>query len=241
VKEKCDILVLPELSVPFEWLDFLAYQSKARNIAIIAGLEYYIRNKTALNCVVTILPIKQKTFTTSTLNLRIKNYYSPDEKELLQGYRLKAPKKTHSYDLFHWRKSYFSVYNCFELANIDDRALFKSTVDFIIATELNKDTNYFAEIAGSWVRDIHCFFVQVNTSQYGDSKIVQPAKSEIKNMVSVKGGQNSVVLVEDIKIDQLREFQLKEYVLQKEDKNFKPTPPEFNVKNVIKRINNEDF
>lgn len=244
VKEKCELLILPELSIPFEWIDLLAYQSKTKNIAIIAGLEYYINKKSyAFNCVATILPVKQKTFNTSIIRLRVKNHYSPDEKEQLRGYRLKIPTGGGKpiYDLFHWRKSYFSVYNCFELADISDRALFKSKVDFIIATELNKDTNYFSDIGGAWVRDLHCFFIQVNTSYYGDSKIVQPTKSETKNMMMVKGGLNSVVLVEYLDIDKLREFQLKEYNLQKEDKKFKPTPPRFEIENVKARIKDEDF
>lgn len=244
VKEKCEVLILPELSIPFEWIDLLAYQSKTKNIAIIAGLEYYINQESyAFNCVATILPVKQKTFSTSIIRLRVKNHYSPDEKELLRGYRLKIPTGGGNpvYDLFHWRKSYFSVYNCFELADISDRALFKSKVDFIIATELNKDTNYFSDIGGAWVRDLHCFFIQVNTSYYGDSKIVQPTKSETKNMMMVKGGLNSVVLVEYLDIEKLREFQLKKYNLQKEDKKFKPTPPRFEIENVKTRIKDEDF
>ena len=244
VKEKCEILVLPELSIPFEWLDLLAYQSQTKNIAIIAGLEYYInKHSYVFNCVATILPIRRDTFATSIIRLRVKNHYSPDEKELLRGYRLKIPTENSKsfYDLFHWRKSYFSVYNCFELADISDRALFKSKVDFIIATELNKDTNYFADIGSTWVRDLHCFFIQVNTSHYGDSKIIQPTKSETKNIVTAKGGLNSIVLVEYINIDKLREFQLKEYNLQKEDKEFKPTPPRFNIENVKARIFDLDF
>ena len=119
--------------------------------------------------------------------------------------------------------------------------MFKSKVDYIIATELNKDTNYFADIGSTWVRDLHCFFIQVNTSHYGDSKIIQPTKSETKNIVTAKGGLNSIVLVEYINIDKLREFQLKEYNLQKEDKEFKPTPPRFNIENVKARIFDLDF
>ena len=37
-------------------------------------------------------------------------------------------------------------------------------------------------------------------------------------------------MVATIDIEKLRNFQLKEYELQKDDKSFKPTPPEFDVK-----------
>ncbi|MES0503140.1 RNA-directed DNA polymerase [Bacteroides fragilis] len=248
-KKHVDLVVLPEVSVPFEWIDFFAEQSKNNNIAFIIGLEHVVSSYNfAYNFTATILPIKQKEFTTCLVRIRLKNYYSHSEKELLKGYRLINPSEIKPelklYDLFHWRKSYFSVYNCFELANISDRALFKSKLDFIVATEYNKDINYFSDIAGSWVRDLHCFFVQANSSQYGDSRIVQPAKSDFKNMISVKGGKHPVVLIDELQIDKLRDFQNKEYNLQKEliDKektHLKPTPPDFNKDNVLKRIKDE--
>lgn len=240
-KEKCDMLVLPELSVPHQWLDLLVSQSKRHNMAIIAGLEYYHgKNDYVYNSVATILPFHMKNVATASVNLRIKNHYSPLEKKMLEGYRFKIPHFEKSlYCLFHWRKVYFSVYNCFELANINDRSLFKSKVDLLVATELNKDVNYYADIAGSWVRDIHCFFVQVNTSHYGDSCIMRPTKTETCKMVTVKGGKNSTILVDDLEIDKLRSFQFKEHITQMDDKSFKLTPPDFSRDDVKRRIENE--
>lgn len=240
-KEKCDMLVLPELSVPHQWLDLLVSQSKRHNMAIIAGLEYYHgKNDYVYNSVATILPFRMKHTTTVSVNLRIKNHYSPLEKKMLEGYRYKIPTfKQPLYCLFHWRKIYFSVYNCFELANINDRSLFKSKVDLLVATELNRDVNYYADIAGSWVRDIHCYFVQVNTSNYGDSCIMRPTKTETNKMVTVKGGQNSTILVDDMAIDKLRSFQFKEHITQMDDKSYKLTPPDFSRENVKRRIENE--
>ena len=249
---KSDVLVMPEVSVPFSWIKLLGYMSHKRNIAIIAGLEHWINiNGFAFNFMVTILPIKLDDYTTSIIKIRLKNHYAHDEKELLKGHRLLIPRDTildypKSYDLFHWRNVYFSVYNCFELADIIDRALFKSKVDFIVAAEFNRDVNYFSDIAGSWVRDVHCYFVQVNTSQYGDSRLIQPSKSYSKDLIQIKGGINSTILVGELKIDKLRDFQLVEYNLQKEEINLnrtdlKPTPPDFKTENVKIRINNESF
>ena len=246
VKEKCDILVLPELSVPYQWLDLLVAQSKRHNMAIITGLEYYHGQEDyAYNCVATILPFYMQYGTTAAINIRVKNYYSPAEKKMLEGYRYKVPQCGHEgdalYCLFHWRKVYFSVYNCFELANIRDRSLFKSNVDFIVATELNNDVNYYADIAGSWVRDIHCYFIQVNTSNYGNSCIMCPSKTEISRMLTVKGGKNSTILTEDLDINSLRTFQFKEHITQMDDHTYKLTPPDFSKENVQKRIEDESL
>jgi hypothetical protein len=85
-------------------------------------------------------------------------------------------------------------------------------------------------------RDVHCYCVQVNTSDYGDSRIIKPSKSEMMNVLQTKGGLNRTVLIGEIDIEMLRDFQIKEYELQKDDKNFKTTPPDFDSKIVMKKI-----
>lgn len=243
IANKCDVLVLPELAVPYQWIDLLAAECKKNQIAIIAGLTYLVTNsKYALNIVVTILPFIENDYKSCVIIPRVKNHYAPKEKTLLCSYGYHVPKEVKSiYHLFHWKKSYFSVYNCFELASIEERCLMKSKVDFIVATELNSDTNYYSDIAGSWVRDIHSFFIQVNTSEYGDSRIMKPSKSVEKNMVIVKGGKNSTLLIDDLDIDALRKFQLPGYAGQEAKGVFKNTPPRFNQNDVKTRINDKDF
>lgn len=250
-KNEADLVVFPEVSVPYSWIRLLAERSHKRYMGIVAGLEHWVnKNGYVFNFMVTVLPFKINYYTTSIIKLRLKNHYSHAEKHLIKGYRLLIPNEninyTMSYDLFHWRKTYFSVYNCFELADIYHRSLFKSKVDFIVASEYNKDTNYFSDIAGAWVRDIHSYFIQVNSSDFGDSRIIQPSKSEAKDLIQIKGGKNSIVLVDNIEIDKLRDFQYKEYHLQKDDIDskktvLKPTPPDFDRENVKIRIENRDF
>ena len=86
---------------------------------------------------------------------------------------------------------------------------------------------------------MHCFCVQVNTAKYGDSRITQPSKTEEKDILKVKGGINPTVLVDQIDIDELREFQLKGNALQEKSptsKKYKPTPPDFNYEVVQNKI-----
>jgi|GEM_PF-366641 len=248
-RQESDLIIFPEVSIPYSWLRLLAERSHKRYMGIIAGLEHWINNNNiAFNFMVTILPFKVHENVTSLIKIRLKNHYSPKEKYLLTGYRLIVPKQTikdykMSYDLFHWRKTYFSVYNCFELADIYHRSLFKSKVDFIVASELNPDTEYFSDVAGAWVRDVHSYFIQVNSSHYGDSRLIQPSKSYKKDLIQVKGGENSTILVGNMEIERLRNFQLMEYHLQKdniekEKYHFKPTPPDFDRDNVTIRMNN---
>ena len=102
-----------------------------------------------------------------------------------------------------------------------------SWADMIVAVEFNKDTNYFGSIVESLTRDLHCYCIQVNTSEYGDSRITQPKQTVEQNLITVKGGLNAALLVDEIDVQALREFQIKDYTLQKSG-IFKPTPPGIN-------------
>ena len=68
----------------------------------------------------------------------------------------------------------------------------------------------------------------MNTAKYGDSRITQPARTEEKDLVKVKGGVNPIVLIDSIDIKGLREFQIKGNQLQAKAKSMlKQTPPDF--------------
>lgn len=99
--------------------------------------------------------------------------------------------------------------------------------------------NYYSNILESLSRDIHCYCVQVNSSDYGDSRITKPSKTEEKDIMRTKGGINSTILVDEIDIGKMRDFQLKEYELQANDRSFKPTPPGFDPEIVLKKIKME--
>jgi len=54
-------------------------------------------------------------------------------------------------------------------------------------------------------------------------------------ILRIKGGSNATAHVGTIDLEQLREFQMKAYSGQKEDKTFKPTPPDFDYKGAYER------
>ena len=233
-----DVIVLPEVSVPFAWIGILTQFARRQQKCIIFGLEHIInRNNVALNLLATVLPYQVNGLNYSFLKLRLKNHYSPDEERLLKGYRYKIPVLMDmSYDIFHWNGCRFACFNCFELADIQHRSYFRSKVDFLTASEYNRDTNYFSSIVDSVSRDVHCYFIQSNSSDFGDSRITKPAKSYDKDIVKLKGGINDQIVVGEIDIQKLREFQYKEYELQKDDKSFKPTPPNFDKIEIEKAL-----
>lgn len=237
--EAVDILAFPESSIPVRWLVWVADEARRKGRAMVFGLEHWISSGHAYNFIVTLLPVEYEGIPTVVVSVRLKNHYAPSEMEILEGYGYKVPKVAEgTYDIFCWQKMRFTVVNCFELCNIEHRSALRSKIDFLVASEANSDIGYFSNIVESSTRDIHCYVVQVNDSKYGDSRITRPVKSEEKDQIKVKGGRNAVLLVDQINVSQLREFQLKEYAGQRLMGVFKPTPPDFDKNEVYERMGN---
>jgi predicted amidohydrolase len=240
VKNKADILVLPEAYVPFQWIKMLSQVSRKNQMAIITGVEHIKSKKKVYNLVATILPYtnqdKDQEYQYSIVLFHTKVHYSPMELDKMSGYRL-SKANGNTYDLFVWNDLWFATYCCYELTSIKERSLFMAYADMLAVVEWNMDTNYYSNIIESLSRDIHCYCVQVNSSNYGDSRVTQPSKTETKDILRTKGGINNTVLIGNINIDRLREFQYLDYAHQKRDDAFKPTPPNYDYyikENVIR-------
>lgn len=240
IENKADILVLPENYVPFEWIPLLQRIVKKNSIAIITGIEHIKINNNVYNLTAALFPYEYKNYKFVYSNFRTKVYYSPEEKRYINGYRMNI-RPGNEFNLFVWNNIWIPIYCCFEIASIEDRSAFMSLIDIFTVVEWNKDTNYFSNIVEALSRDLHCYCVQVNTANYGDSCIIQPSKTATMSILRTKGGINNSILVENVNIKSLREFQMKEYELQKDYKVFKTTPP--NIKNdyVFSKIKGELF
>lgn len=256
---KINFLVFSELSIPIELLKLVSEFSRINNIVITGGLEYifcdfleydYDVKKFAYNCLFTILPFHRKNWTknteysTSFIKLRLKNDYAPSEINTLLGRRFSIPIQNivatqKKYDLFSWNGVFFTNFNCFELTDINARGLFKNYIDLISASVYNKDLFYFKNIIDSTSRDLHTYIIQSNTSKYGDSLIIKPAKKDYSLIGSIGGGNNPMLLVNEINIKKLREFQLFELIEQEKRKEeFKFCPPGIDPNIVKLRIQN---
>lgn len=238
--EKANILLLPENALPYQFLSSLVRYSSDNSIMAVSGIEHWTVNNYSFNFIVSVLPVTVNNVKDAVVVIRLKNHYSPGEKEIIRGEHLYCPKPMkYRYDLINWRNVYFSAFYCFELANSVHRSMFRSKVDLIVASEWNKDTPYFSNIVESLSRDIHAYIAQVNTSQYGDSRLTKPSSSSTKDILKLKGGKNDTILIGEINFDSLRTFQRKDYNRTKDDTEFKPLPPDYEYKNAIKRENNQ--
>ena len=232
VKDDIELLVFPEVSIPVAWLPNVVHFARVNQIGLIFGLEHWTIDSTAYNLVIEVLPFQSNgKYNSCTVIPRLKNHYAPAEKSLLKTLRLVEPKREkYSYHRVSWKGLSLSTYNCFELSDITHRILFKSKLDLLVACVFNKDTNYYQHILESTVRDLHCFTVQSNTSQYGGSCILQPSKTEKKVLLYVKGGDNCSILSSDLDIGKLRLFHY-----QSDGDDFKPLPPGFDHNGLLER------
>ncbi len=239
-QQRVDLLVLPEVSVPHKWATFITQWAKQHQVGVICGLEHRVDDRgRAWNELLAALPFRGANGSKECAPVRrLKKHYSPEEDFQLTNNNLKVPNlpSKSRYQLFQWRGASFAVYNCYELASLEDRCLFKGMVDFIVCSEFNKDVNYFSNIVESAARDLHCYVIQVNSAQFGDSRVVSPSKTEKLNPLRIKGGDNQTFLTMRLPLQQLRSHQLTRYGLQKDSKEYKPTPPGFELAEIEKRI-----
>lgn len=227
IRERCNLLVLPELYMPLEWLPAIARKCASEQFAIVTGLDFVIgcreNEAPVYNLTAVILPYECDHQKHAYISYHHKVHYSPAEQDLIRKYGFK-PMSGNTYQLYSWHDVWFSVYCCFELACIQDRALFSSLSDVTIGIEWNKDTPYFDHVSNSLARDLHCYVIEANTSQYGGSGVIQPQSSVTSELIRTKGGDNHSILTTDIDIQALREAQ---YPDISDRKSFKPLPPIF--------------
>jgi hypothetical protein len=230
IKNGAKIIVFPEVSIPLQWISKLAFYARKNDIAIICGVEHFSNKKEAFNYVCTILPFEENYIKYAHVDFRLKIDYSPSELEALKKANLDAPDTSYEkLRLVEWKGVFFTVFNCFELSDIEKRSLFRGKIDIAFAVEYNPDTIYFSNINESYSRDIHAYVIQVNSSDFGDTRITLPKKSEQRDYIKVKGGENISLVIGELDIKSLRNFQKLNHTDQKEDDSFKLTPPNFKM------------
>ena len=239
------LFVLPEMSLPeYELKNFCRY-SASKEKAFVAGLEYVVKGNMVFNYTITCLPVVLFGQKDALPIIRLKNHYAPDEIETIKSNHKQIPANKQVYQLlYHWRGHVFTTYYCYELTSIIDRSFFFGKIDAVYCPVFNKDTYYFNNIAESFVRDMHCYFVLSNVSHYGDSRVTMPASHVKMNIMKVKGGNtddnNEIVLSAELDIEGLREFQKLSIEDQRKlgkDAAFKLTPPGYNANMVTAREN----
>ncbi len=122
---------------------------------------------------------------------------------------------------------FFSGLICNELLNLDYRQHLRGKIDALFVVEWNKDIDMYDPIISSTSNDLHCFMIQVNNREYGDTRLRGPYKESFeRDKVRVGGGELDYFIVATVEILALREFQRYH---RSPAKPFKPTSTGFQI------------
>ncbi len=237
-------VVFPELSIPREWIVEVALAFHRSGISLIAGVEYEIDiSKKYRKCHnPAFMFLRSTDLGYNQLRLIRQDKTLPaieEESELRRISNLElAPKSPFDFKyitrphtprpVFQHGNFYFGVLICNELTNIDYRSSFRGKIDGLFVLEWNKDLKTFSPLVESAANDVHCFIIQVNNREYGDSRIRVPAKDEWKrDVVRLQGGENDYAVVGKLDILELRMFQSHYRSAVGKNAKFKPVPTGF--------------
>lgn len=244
VRKKPDYLIFPELSMPQEWAWFISQKLLTNNISLITGVEYIHTlekaQKTVHNSIMMFL-------VSDNIGFNYMKYFRQDK--IVGAYQesidlknianidLKPDDKHKDKKIYKHGNFYFSSLICNELTDIENRFNLRGNIDCLFAIEWNKDIKSFNALVESSSLDIHAYIVQVNNRNYGDSRIRAPYKEDWeRDIVQVRGGKHDYLIVGEINIEKLREFQ--SYNISP-NKDFKPVPTGFKMLEKRKDWNND--
>lgn len=202
-------LIFPETFLEFEWLPILEKYARQTKTVVVTGIKYFIVKNRVYNFQATIVPyIISNKYTSTIIVLREKNDYAPFEKEIANnsGYKTIDSPIPLYYLISLPSGIRFTPFICYELTDIYARSLFKNCVDFVVACEFNQDITYFSNVIESTSRELFAYVAQVNSSNYGDTKIVAPYHEKDKTIASISGGLKTTVHKGKINIFSLRKF-----------------------------------
>lgn len=239
IKKNVDLLVMPEMYIPYEWIENIVKISKDHQMAIIFGIEPVEHHGEIGNYIMMAMPfIFNDKYHECALMYRPKNHYSPDEMMQFEKYEKKIKGESDNiakYYMCIWNDIHIVPYFSYEIASVDDRSIFKSCCDIVTVSEFNKDTKYINGIAESLSRDLFCYCIKSNISQFGGSSIIQPKSSNDKYLINLKGGEDDYIVTYDLDIKKLRKNAIKSDKIA-DSSNFEPKPPGFWKNNVKERL-----
>lgn len=246
VKKKPHYLVLPELAIPRDWAWLISRKLIANNISLIAGVEYLHNKlhgmKIVHNSLMMFLITDEFGFNSSRMfrQDKIEGAHGESiELRTIVGASLDADPKYTKKHVYKHGDFYFAGLICNELTNIEYRSDWRGKIDNLFVVEWNRDIKSFNSLVEASALDIHCFISQVNNRKYGDSRIRAPFKEDYeRDIVRVFGGNHDYLVVGEIDVQKLREFQ--SYKISP-SKPFKPVPAGFKMLTSRKNWENGSF
>ncbi len=230
-----DYLVMPELSLPIEWVDSMSSRLSAAGVSLVAGTEYrHCENGEVLSEACLVLSDNRLGFPSFVKIWQPKLEPAVNEdKSLVSLYgkrwkhfgkgtgRRRTPVYVHN-------GVHFGVMICSELQNSKARVSFQGAVDALMVLCWNQDLETFSSLVESAALDVHAYTVLVNNRKYGDSRVRVPAKRSFdRDLARIRGGENDFLVAATLDIAALRAFQSRSKRWPQEGDKYKPVPEGF--------------
>lgn len=228
-------VILGESSIPSKWFMYIARVLSASGICLIAGVEpIAVGSGSYRNQVWAALDVKFGDLPSTVVYRQDKMLASHHEEQLTRECLNRELDPQVSWSLppvICHGNFWFGILVCSEMTNIAHRASLRGCVDGVIVPEFNPDTKTFSAIVEAAANDMHCYVIQVNSRNFGDSRVRAPMKKDyLRDVVRLQGGADNYFAVARLKVSDLRKFQsmhrLHSSVLGK-DPIFKPAPDGF--------------
>lgn len=206
-KNEVDYLVAHECYLPASWVDLAAYFCEKYKISFICGLQYENCENTCKNKICVLQYVESSPYCNVIPIIREKNNYSPyeDINFVLNKKEVRNKKDKLNY-IIHTDSVNYTTFLCYELTDLNQRAMYKDKVDCVFVPVMNRDTEYFENTINSYSRDIFAYIIQSNSAIYKGTAIYAPFNSDNKIIASDNGGVNNRLIVDEIKINALREY-----------------------------------
>ena len=206
-KNEVDYLVAHECYLPASWVDLAAYFCEKYKISFICGLQYENCENTCKNKICVLQYVESSPYCNVIPIIREKNNYSPHEDiNFVSNKKEVRNKKDKLNYIIHTDSVNYTTFLCYELTDLNQRAMYKDKVDCVFVPVMNRDTEYFENIINSYSRDIFAYIIQSNSAIYKGTAIYAPFNSDNKIIASGNGGVNNRLIVDEIKIKALREY-----------------------------------
>ncbi len=227
--KRVDYVVFPESSVPRRWA-FSASAKLARSgVSFMGGLENEARSGPYYNDALITLHTRWPGYDSHVMYIQPKMLPAHEERRALAAAKrsLRQADVIKARPVYRHGDHFFGVLICSDFTNIDNRRSFQGRVDTIFALEWNRDINSFSSLVEAAAQDLHAYVVQVNSRQYGDSRVRAPAsESYLRDVVQVRGGDEDYFVIAPLDVKGIREFHSSK---GKKKSSWKPLPIGFEV------------
>jgi hypothetical protein len=111
---------------------------------------------------------------------------------------------------------------------MQSRRGFQGNIDALFVLSWNQDLNTFSSLVEAAALDVHAYIALVNNREFGDSRVRVPrVESYRRDLCRLKGGLNDHLVVVDIDVHTLRQFQSRATRKPTDDYPFKVVPEDF--------------